>query len=318
MTSKALLIAIVCGLLSALMLAAPLRLGGLGAVLFLFAATPVCVSALGFGTIAGLISGIMGAFAFGTFLGPVSGLSVFVFSLLPGIWAGHMAGLVSHDDGVETWFPLSTILTRLALLAAGSVLAIGMINGLNAEGLSRYVTDNLTAMMSVASEQNPNLAPPSDEQVKQSADRIASFFPMFAPAFLLITYVWNLSFGARIARAKGWMLRPKDNIPSTTGVELIIVAIFAIALVASFFGGVLGLAAKAVAGATGAALMLTGFAVLHDLTRGMAARGFLLFVTYVLVFMTLIPVFFLLILGLAETLTGIRARRNAPPPSHFT
>ncbi|MFD0915709.1 hypothetical protein ACFQ14_04755 [Pseudahrensia aquimaris] len=315
MTSRALLIAIVCGLISALMLAAPLRLGGLGAMLFLFAATPVCVSALGFGTKAGVISGLMGAIAFGAFLGPVNGISVFVFSLLPGIWAGHMAGLVSYDDGDANWFPLSTILTRLAFLAAGSVIAIGYINGLNGEGLNAYVNESLTAMMTAAGEQNPNLAVPSQEQIGQSAAQIVGFFPMFAPAFLLITYVWNLSFGARIARANGWMLRPKDDIPSMTGVELGLVGVFAAALLISFFGGTVGLAAKVVAGATGAALMLTGFAVLHDLTRGVAARGLLLGTTYAFTFLTLIPAFFMLILGLVETFTGLRARRGGPPSS---
>ena len=315
MNSKAFLIAVICGLLSALMLAAPFQFGAFGMMLFVFAATPVCVAALGFGTVAGLLSGIMGAIAVGSFMGIASGVSVLVFFLLPGIWAGHMAGLVTHDDGTERWFPLSEILSRLAFFAVFSVLATGFLNGLDSATLADMVRTMLTEMSEGAVTQNPELQALSENDLSALTAQVAAISPFSATAILLCIYILSLNLGARIARANGWMLRPKDDIPTQTGVSLVLVGIFAVALILSFFGGNLGLMAKVFVGGTGMALALAGFATLHFLTRGMAARGLILGSTYAFTILSLLPALAMLILGLAETLLGLRARRAAPPPS---
>ena len=310
MNNKPLLIAIACGLLTAFLLLAPLRLGLIGGLLSVFAVLPLFVSALGFGTIAGGISGLIAAAIVAGVIGFLPAVATFCFTLLPAVWVGHMAGLADHDEQGEVWFPLSTILFRIALLCAALVIALGVINGFNVETSSEALAKAYADFYKNMAQQGTNIAVPDDTALAATAKQMIGILPLAMPASLLCMYVMNLSLGARIARKQGWMLRPKDDISSSISLPMIAVGIFAAAIVLTLLGGTIGLVAKVVAGAMGAAFMFVGFAVMHFMTRGVPGRGGILFVAYFVTLVSLFPAFLFAIVGLAETLVGIRSRRT--------
>ncbi len=309
------LIAVVCGLVTALLFFAPLSLGVPGMVLSTFTTMPLFVSVLGFGTLAGVVSGVVASLAVAVLYQPLIALSLAAATLGPALWIGHMAGLSRADDGTEEWFPLSTIFFRMTLMSAAIAIAFGMVAGYSTE----WATQQFTAMMTefvknMREAGSQNIALDADEIARRSA-AMASLIPLIMPVSILFLMVVNLALGARIARRQGWMLRPRDDIPATASLPVIAVAILAGASVAAFSDGMIGLLAKVVAGTFGGAFAFIGLATMHFLLRGNSARGLMLSVTYfVLLFSQVLTIFFA-IFGLAETLLGLRARRAAKTPT---
>ena len=129
MTNRSIAIAVICGLIAAVLFVSPLSLGSLGLAMSSFTALPLFIAVLGFGTVIGTIACAVAALAVGLFMGPISGISVLIATLAPAVWIGHSAGLSRDDNGVQEWFPLSQILFRLAVISAGIVLVIGIITG---------------------------------------------------------------------------------------------------------------------------------------------------------------------------------------------
>lgn len=310
MNSKPLLIAIACGLATAVLLVAPLRLGGLGTMLVPFALLPTCVAILGLGTRFGLISGAVTAMVMALAVAPAAGIAVFALTLLPALWAGHMAGLSRDDDGVVEWFPISTILYRLALVCAACVLVMGAMTGFSAEGGPAMLEDMYRTMFEQLQASGGTV--PTESDLEELAARMASLIPLVMPASLLIMYVINLYLGARIARSQGWMLRPADDLRAETALPLAAVGIFAIGVVGMFASGNIGLIATVIAGAMGAAFMLVGFAVLHWYLRDNPARRAILFATYACSIFFLFPPVIMAVIGLAETLLGLRGAASTP------
>ena len=144
MTNRSIAIAVLCGLIAALLFVSPLSLGGMGLAMSSFTAMPLFVAVLGFGTVIGMIACAVAALAVGIFMGPISGISVLIATLAPAVWIGHSAGLSRDDSGVQEWFPLSQILFRLAVISAGIVLVIGIITGYS----HQWALDQVTEMMS--------------------------------------------------------------------------------------------------------------------------------------------------------------------------
>ncbi|MEM8749570.1 MAG: DUF2232 domain-containing protein [Pseudomonadota bacterium] len=308
MNNRSTLIAIVCGLLTALFFLAPLTLGSLGMAMSTFTALPLFVSALGFGTVAGIISGVVGAVVVAGFTGIYGAMGVGLATLLPALWIGHMVGLSRDDTGTTEWFPVSTILFRMALMAAVITILIGVIAGYSDERTLEQTREILKQFAADASE----LAQ-TEEQQERMAQSLVRIVPFVAPVSLLLLMIINLLLGARIARAQGWMLRPKTHLPSETALPQIAVAVFAAAVVGSFVPGSVGLVAKVVAGAMAGAFLLVGLATAHTLTMQVPARGMMLVAMYVLLTFSRFLALAMALLGVAETLFQLRARRAAPP-----
>ena len=311
MNSKPILIAIVCGLLTAILLRAPLWTGGAGVLLALFAVLPLFVSALGFGMTCGIISAAIASAVTAVFAGPLAAVGSFLLTLAPAVWAGRMAGLARQDtdqQGVVEWFPLSTMLYRMALLCAALTVAYGWMIGFDEQNFAEQLKTMIVQAQKQIAASNPDFVPPADAELTAMTGTMAALFAPAMPFSLLVMYVTNMSLGARIARARGWMARPKDDIPAKAGLPLEAAAILAIALGLLFLGGPVGLTGKAIAGAMIAAFFLVGLAVLHAVTRGITARPFLLNGVYFLILITGFPAIFIVCAGLAETLVGIRNR----------
>ncbi|MGI9363638.1 MAG: DUF2232 domain-containing protein [Rhizobiaceae bacterium] len=315
MTSRTILIAIVCGLIAALLFLSPLTLGGMGLVMSSFTALPLLIAVMGFGTVVGIISGVVAAGAVAIFFGPLGAASVLFATLAPALWIGHSVGLSRNDSGVEEWFPLSQILFRLTIISALIVTAMGIITGYSQE----WALNQSLSMMGQITElqqNNGDGAQLIDQAAMEARARdIAVLIPYMLPVSILLLMVINLRLAERFVRRRGWMLRPKDDIPATANMPSIASAIFVVAAIISFANNDLGLIAKVIAGAFGGGFALVGLATVHFVTRGLAARPFILPIVYaVLLFSKFVaPVF--AFIGLAENLLHIRARTTRPPKS---
>ncbi|MDD9910966.1 MAG: DUF2232 domain-containing protein [Ahrensia sp.] len=316
MASRTLLIAIVCGLLAAFAFVSPLSLGGLGIVLSTFTALPLFVSALGFGTVAGAISGAVAFAVVAFFFTPFVAFIVAIATLVPALIIGHLAGLMRDDDGVQEWYPLSRIFTVMVLISAAIATAMLGFSGYSAASVEEAALQVMRDFVATMPEENRSGV--TDDVLANQARLFAEFMPVIIPASALLVFALNLHLATRIARRAGWMLRPRDHIPSQVALPQAMAALFAAALVLAFLGGSIGLGGRILAGALGMAFLMIGFATLHHLTQPLAARGFLLGMTYGLLFLPLISqliAFGVLMLGLSETIFGLRARRAVPPPT---
>ncbi len=316
MTPKTLLIAIACGLAAAIAFVSPLTLGGLGRILSTFSAMPLFVSALGFGTTAGLVSGTVAGLVVAVFFGPLAALAVAAATLIPALIVGHLAGLVRNDDGVEEWYPLSRIFTVMVLISAAIGTAMLGLTGYSSSTMEQSLLEVMQEVAASFPEESRSAL--NEEALAAQAKLFAGLIPFVISASALFVLLLNLHFAAKIARAGGWMLRPRDHIPSETALPVFMAAIFAASVALSFFGGGLGLGSRVIAGAAGFGFLLTGLATIHFLTQGRQSRGFLLGMLYASFFIPIfaqVALFAMISLGLAETFLGLRARRASQPPS---
>src|SRR5215469_10424554 len=108
----------------------------------------------------------------------------------------------------------------------------------------------------------------------------------------------------RIVSASGSNLRPREDIPSTLRMNRNSIFVFLAGLLACFVGGVPAMIGATLFGAFGAGFLLAGFAALHFRTRGKEWRLPALILCYLASTMVM-PIFFILILGLADTRKAI-------------
>ena len=315
MNNKPTLIAVVCGLITALLFLAPLKLAGLGFIMSIFTAMPLFVAALGFGTLYGIVAGVVAAVVVGVFTGPLGALAVGGATMLPAIWVGHMVGLSRNDNGMAEWFPVSDILFRMALMCAAIAFGVGALVGYTPElaaQQAQVIMEQIVAAQSEASG-TPAL---SAEAIQLQSSRIAKLIPLAMPVSLLLLMVINLILAARFARKRGWVLRPQVHLPTETALPIIAVGILAVGIALSFVSGPIALIAQVITGALGGAFLLVGLATLHTMTLRTPARGFVLGLTYFALLISRYLAGIIALIGIAETLFQIRARRGTPnPPS---
>ncbi len=313
MNTKTLLIAILAGVASAVFSAAPQGLAGFGVVLSIFAPLPIFVASLGWGSIAGIVAAGVAVAATLITGDPSNALSVALSGAIPAAWLGHMAGLWRQDDdGNSLWFPLSTILSRLALYCGAAVIVGGMISGFDPDAIKQA----LIKFMSGVAQQNASGKAVDLKAVRSLAEFYAYVVPILVPMTLMFLLIFNMNLGARITRTAKLLQRPKDDIPASLSLPVTTLGIFAAAILVSMLGGGIGLAGQAMSGAIGFALSLVGLATMHYLTRGNAARGLILWASYIAIIFSVLPLAMFTILGLAEVLLQLRARKPAPtqPP----
>lgn len=318
MNNKPILIAVACGLITAMLFLAPMTLGGLGFVMSIFTAMPLFVAALGFGTVNGVVAGVVAAVAVSVFTGVNGALAVGGATLLPAIWIGHMVGLSRDEDGHSEWFPISTILFRMALMCAAIVFVFGVMIGYTPE-LALEQAQAIMQQISETQSQASGAEAMSAETIKAQSATIANLIPLAMPISLLMLMVVNLVLAARFARKRGWILRPQINLPLETAMPQMAVGVFAVAIALSFLSGPIALIAQVITGAMVGAFLLVGLATLHFLTVGTPIRGMFLGITYFALLMSRVLAGVVALIGVGETIFQIRARRGDPnsPSKHF-
>ena len=284
-------------------------------------ALPILIVGLGWGNIAVIVAVVVAGIV-GTIIAPsvYFGLFVVLLTLIPA-WLSHLANLarpaseLGGPDNLMAWYPLSDIMLHLCGLAAVVIIVAGAVMGYGADLVGQVVD----AYMAAVNQQSPDLQlnPVAIAKMKSlMLYMIPIAWGMIWVMMLLAAYY----VATRIVAASSHNLRPRDDIPSSLRMNRNAIFVFLVAIVAIFFGGVLGLIAAAVLGAFGAGFIVSGFASLHYRTRGKDWRLPVLIICYLVCFFVTLPLFIILVLGLYDTRKAISLtpNKNADTPKQDT
>jgi hypothetical protein len=242
--------------------------------------------------------------------------------VLPAWWLGYLAMLArpaANGAGAQLeWYPAGRLVIWAAILAALIVVVAIPTFGTDATSFRVGLRDALSRLLQVETGAPPD-APLSVPGVSNSG-RLLDFLVVAVPpagaVIATITNLLNLWLAARIVKFSGRLKRPWPQLPAMTFPRALLGAL-AVAVALSFIGGLTGIATGVLTASLLMAYGVLGFAVLHAITQGMNARGFLLGGVYAAVLVFGWPVVALCLLGLIEATLDLRARiaRKRGPPA---
>lgn len=274
----------------------------LAILLYAASALPVLIAGLGWGNIAAIVSVAVAAIVGAAIVSPYYALLIVVITLAPAAWLSHLANLarpaseIGGPDGSLAWYPLSDILTQLAMLVTGGMLVVGFIIGYDA-ALSDQMVDLL---VSALREQQPEFNPDA-AAITQMKSIFGLALPLAQGAIWVLMLFAAYYVATRIVQASGNSLRPREDMPSALRMHRYAIFAFLAGLVLVFAGGRAAAMGALVCGTFGAGFLLSGFAVFHFRTRGKSWRLPVLWLGYLSVFLFTIPAIFFLLSGLMDT-----------------
>jgi len=323
------LIGIGAGAAAALLFASVTSGSWLAVVLFYLAPLPIMIAGLGWSHWAALIAALTAAITLGIAFG-----GVFFFAFLAGAggpawWLTYLTMLarpvVAGGNGQAPgpsqasleWYPPGRLVIWAAVLAALIVVVAIPNFGLDAESFRAGLDSALSRMLQIdtgASGQPASV--PGVSNAKRLIDFLVEVIPPAAAVLATITNVLNLWLAARIVTFSGRLARPWPEL-SAMSFPPMVAAVLAAAVGLSFAGGLVGIVAGVLSASLLIAYGVLGFAVLHDITRGIGSRAFLLGGVYAAVTVFGWPILALCLLGLVDAAIGLRARiaRKRGPPA---
>jgi hypothetical protein len=319
--AQILLIGIGSGAASALLFASFTSGSPLAIILFYLAPLPILIAAIGWRHPAGLVGLLAGSLGIAAAQSPMLALLFATGVALPAWWLAYLALLARPSaDGTAEWYPVGRVVLWTAALAAVLVTAsVPMLAG----DLATYQAAMRSVFEQVLRTQlrTPADAPlhlPNGGDAAAFIDLMVLLVPPTGALLWTVTTLGNLWLAGRIVQRSGRLQRPWPDVALELAFPRGTAALLGAAvLLGSVASGLLGLAAKVLATALLAVFAMLGLAVLHVVTRGMAARPIVLVATYLFTLLQGWPFLLFALLGLAEQLFGIRARflaRRSPSP----
>jgi len=314
-------IGISAGAAAALLFASVTSGAWLSIPLFYLAPLPIMIAGLGWSHLAALTAAIAGALALGIIFGTMFLLAFLTSAGVPAWWLSYLGmlgrpvGGNGHEPKLE-WYPIGRLVIWAAILAALVVIVAIPNFGTDAESFRTGLRGALGAMMRAqnGTALDAPLGMPGVNKIDRLIDFLVSVIPPAAAVLATITNLFNLWLAAHVVRFSGRLARPWPQL-SAMQFPLLLTAALALAIALSFADGIVGI----VAGVASASLLMAygvlGFAVLHDITRGMNSRPYVLGGAYVVVLMVGWLILAVCLLGVFDTLIDVRgrvARRRKP------
>jgi hypothetical protein len=306
------LIGIGAGAAAALLFASVTSGSWLSVILFYLAPLPIMIAGLGWSHWAALVAGLAAATAIGLTFGGAFFLAFVAGAGIPAWWLTYLtllarpaaaAGGNPNERALE-WYPPGRLVVWAAVLAALIVLFVMPNFGLDAESFRAGLSDALNGMFQV--DKDGGL--PNSDYTKRLIEFLVTIIPPAAAVLATVTSLVNLWLAGRVVKFSGRLARPWPELSTMTFPPLTAAAL-AIATALSFFDGIVGIVAGVLSASLFMAYSVLGLAVLHDITRGIASRPFLIGGAYASVaVLAAWPVLLFALLGLAETMLNIRAR----------
>lgn len=308
------------GLFAAMLNAAPLTGVPFTTALPLFSAVPVFYLGFARGPLAAAIAALVAVAVTALAANPLVGLALAALTVVPAAYGAFLANLArpaeelgGPSDGLA-WYPLADVLFRLCLAIALGVLALGLATGFDVAG-----TREATSQAVVELGQNPDLTPEARTALDQTlggaltnadardalAASVAALTPFFSSFLAVLVIVANLHLAMRLARARGVLARPADDMAIALRLPALALLVFGVALALAFTDGTLGVLARVLAGALGAGFTIAGYAILHFRLRGSALRAPVLIAVYVATALFALPALAMLGLGLFSTARAV-------------
>ncbi|WP_421868174.1 DUF2232 domain-containing protein [Pararhizobium sp.] len=278
----------------------------LAIVLYAASALPILIAGLGWGNAAAITAVIVAGLTGTVLVSPYFALLIAVITLIPAAWLSHLANLarpaseLGGPDGALAWYPLSDILTHLALLVTLGMLIVGVIIGYDGAMSDRMIDIVMEALKAQEPGYNPDAA-----AIVQIKSIFAIALPMIQGAVWVLMLFAAYYIATRIVQTSGKSLRPREDMPSTLRMHRFSIFAFLGGLLLAFMGGLPATIGALVCGTFGAGFLLAGFAVFHFRTRGKSWRLPVLWLGYLSVLIFTIPAFFFLLSGLMDTRRAI-------------
>lgn len=315
------LIGLGAGAASALLFASIASGSSLSFVLANFAQLPIMLAAIGWTHVAALIAALAASAGLAIL---TTGSIAFAFLVgigLPAWWIGYLTLLArpvpGPDPAAVEWYPLGRIVVWTAIAAAFIVVATMFRYGIDAvemtAGLRRELERALRFLAGAPA--NSPLRFPRVKDPERLLDILVLIVPPMKALALTATSLLNLWLAALIVRISGRLKRPWPQIAQMSFPPFAPI-VLAIAVAGTFLPDFIGLASGVFTASLLLAYALLGLAVLHAVTHGLTGRGFMLTGLYFTVGLFGWPMVLMSLLGLLETMVGLRARvaaRRGPP-----
>jgi hypothetical protein len=306
------------GLIAAALFASAATATALAGVLFYLAPLPVCLAGLGWGGVAALLAALTGTVVIGAALGPATAVVFAVAIAAPTALLTHLALLSrpavtpqGQPVAALEWYPPGRLVGWAALMAGLLAALLVLFLGYDQESYRESIREILNHSALKELDRDGTLF--TEDNIANLSAMLARALPAAVAVVWLTITLFNLWMAGLIVDASGRALRPW---PDLHALELpnALVLLFAGALAASFLPGVPGLLATGLAGALLFAYVLQGLAVIHVYSQGLPARGLLLATVYLGILLLGWVAIIVAILGLAESLLGLRQRANRGRP----
>ncbi len=316
-----LLIGLGAGLVSAVLFASAGTgtVTGLLALIFL-TPLPVAIVGLGWGWAAAAVAAT-GAFATITAtINPQAALLHLLALGLPTVILSYLALLNRPVGGTPEypqleWYPLGRIVAFAAFWAGGLATLALLTTATDLDSLRATLRESFERMFVNQAALPSGEQPLGEPEIAALTElMVVSFAGAIATMWMLLAML-NLWLAGLITRASGRLTRPWPDIASLQMPRTVTLA-FGIAVAASFIPGYPGLIASGFASAFVFAFMLVGLAIIHSVTRGMGARGFILGAVYgALLVLNPFSGLAIATIGLAEPVSPLRRKPPSNPPS---
>jgi hypothetical protein len=318
------LIGIGAGAAGALLFASVSSGSWLSIVLFYLAPLPLMIAGIGWSHWAALTGAAFGAVALGLVFSSVFLLAFLASAGLPAWWLAYLAMLARPMGTGETgtaaleWYPPGRLVAWAAALGGLVVLAaipnLGFDGDSFRDGLARAVTHLLQVQGDTASDTSV----PGVSNLDRLIDFLVEAIPPAAAVIATLTSVVNLWLAARIVKFSGRLNRPWPDVSSMRFPPLFGAALV-LAAALTFVGGLIGIIAGVFTASLLIAYGILGFAVLHAVTQGTNARGFLLGGAYAAVMVFGWPMLAMCLIGMIDAVFDLRGRlaRKRGPPAPF-
>ncbi|TMJ64706.1 MAG: hypothetical protein E6G82_00400 [Alphaproteobacteria bacterium] len=321
---RIILVAMAAGCASALMFASIVSGALVAVLLFYLAPLPLMVAALGWGPLCATFGGIAAASVIGAIFGLPLCIGFAVAVGLPAWWLGHLVLLgrpatnsVSSANGASRvapdleWYPPGRILLWISGFGALTTVVALLALGTDAATIRGTLRDGLGQVIQIIRTREAA----SIRQFDQLIDALATIAPIAGAIVTTTTLTLNLWLAAKVTAISGRLHRPWPDLKHASPPPMTLVA-FCVAVGFCFTGGLVALLAQIVAASLFMVYALTGFAVLHTLTSALKGRALWLACTYSIVIVFAWPLVAMAVLGLVDTVFGIRQRylRRRPPP----
>ncbi|WP_438749275.1 DUF2232 domain-containing protein [Pararhizobium sp. O133] len=288
-------------------------------VLYAASALPILIAGLGWGNAATIVSVVVASLIGAVIVSPWFALLIAVITLIPAAWISHLANLarpaseLGGPEGALAWYPLSDILTHLAILVTIGMIIIGVIIGYDTT-----MSDTMIDMVLQAFKARDPLYNPDPASVAQFKALFTIGLPLAQGAVWVLMLFAAYYIATRIVQTSGKNLRPREDMPSTLRMHRLSIFAFLGGLLLAFMGGLPAIVGALVCGTFGAGFLLAGFAVFHFRTRGKAWRLPVLWLGYMSVLIFTIPAFFFLLSGLMDTRRAIALSSTGKTPETET
>ncbi|MGY8991092.1 MAG: DUF2232 domain-containing protein [Rhodospirillales bacterium] len=310
MMNKDILIAIGAGSLSAVA-ALTYQSGASGGFLFVhFAPLPLMLVGLSLGAVTGTIAAIAGVIT-AALLGGLLASALFAVLLAFPAWFMTRQALLKQptQNGGEEWYPIGSIVSLLALMAAFMFVMVGIAEWNNAEEYQRALSKRLDLSLGIMFPSIP------DVQRTPIVELFTAILPALIGAYWIFIAVINGILAESVLVKIDKNIRPRPVYSAMSLPEWHSWVAVAAACLAVIGSGKVDYMGHTLVTILAVPFFFNGLAVVHSLARHLAFPGLLIAAVYFSIFLSLWAALVVAAIGVTEQWFGLRHRLPAQAPN---